>query len=492
MRGENRYSQGLAFGAVALGLAAAAPVRAGDGMEANRPAGPLLEGVLRRLQPQPSQVAKPAPPPQRRPTRPPQRVPTPAAGPGPTHVVEAELLAKSRTPAMKDIWVYREGLSVYAYRVGQVRQGELKAGRICVTHWAVKRGIVQPITDTRIGEKLVLKLRPFEDVAKPFEDVYRSETIDVLDMPRFHDVGQRLIMPADEAGRWNYRVEVGRRLRALLRLRNQLKLVVLGDCQAWFANNTEHYYGEENRKTPVALGLFQERAGLYMHRLLVEHYLVHLPRLEWVILTWNPRYVNGAWTYGAKARAFEASPGFRYDRDHAAEVLRVVDHPPLTTDQVAALSDIGPWWRRHPYGEIRGVKYGRSARPEVLGNQRKLGWYRFAPDQWEHLEAIARALAARKVRLLAFTTPVHPETARQQVKDKSGVAAKDYQDQVARLKAMEARYPGNFFFYDVNNMGDNGLDDRDFGNIDHCTDTGAEKTTREAEARRRRLVEGLK
>jgi hypothetical protein len=108
------------------------------------------------------------------------------------------------------------------------------------------------------------------------------------------------------------------------------------------------------------------------------------------------------------------------------------------------------------------------------------------------LEAIARTLADRKVKLLVVTQPVHPETGNQKVKDKSGVDEEGYKDQVARMKGMEKKYPGYFFFYDFNNVGNSGLADEDFGNIDHPTATGAQKATRAVEAYRLKLVEELR
>jgi len=60
--------------------------------------------------------------------------------------------------------------------------------------------------------------------------------------------------------------------------------------------------------------------------------------------------------------------------------------------------------------------------------------------------------------------------------------AAGYQDQVRRIEALAERHPQTLFFYDLNNLGDNGLDDADFENIDHVDASGAEKVSRRVEA----------
>ena len=407
--------------------------------------------------------------------------------------LSCQLLAKSKTPDPKALELkYDEGLVVYEYKVLQALQGSAPGPKVRVTHLAVRRKLIQPVTGRKVGDTFILCLVPWAEVQPKLKDVCISETLPVGDLPMFHDVGQQVLLPVDERGRWNYAVDIGGRLKPLIVLRNQLKLVVVGDCQAWFANNTEQYYGQENKRTPVALGVWQEREGLQIWKPFVEDYLVHLPKLEWVVLMWNPRYVNATWTYGAKAAAFLRSGGYQYDKQRAAEVFKPVAGPPLTTEQVLANPLIGGQWRRSPYNEIRGVKFGRSARGEALSVQRKFGTYRFDPANWALLESIARTLAQRKVKLLVVMEAVHPETAHLKVKDKSGVDEAGYKDQVARLKAMENKYPGLFFCYDFNNGGDNGLADEDFGNIDHPTQTGAVKITRAIEAYRLKIEQELR
>jgi hypothetical protein len=413
----------------------------------------------------------------------------------PKITAKCELVAKSKVPEPKDFKLdYADGLVVFEYKVLSVTQGNVPKANIRVTHWGVRRKMVQPLPAAKIGQQVTLRLTPYGDVEENLGKVCRSDTLAVSPMPMFHDVGQEVVLPVDERGRWNYAVEVGRRIKTLIVLRNQLKLVVLGDCQAWFANNTVQYYGEENKKTPVALGVWQEREGLELWKPFTEEYLVRLPKLEWVVLMWNPRYVNATWPYGAKAQAFLRSPGCQFDKQRAADVFKPAPAGavPLTTEQVLADPTIGAQWQKGPYNEIRGVKFGRSAKAQALEVQKKAGAYKFSSDRWDLLESMAKALAGRKVKLLVVTQPIHPATGDQNIKDKSGVDAAGYTDQVARLKAMEKKYPGLFFCYDFNNGGNNGLVDEDFGNIDHPTQTGAFKATKAIEAYRLKIEGELK
>ena len=234
----------------------------------------------------------------------------------PTHIVKVKLLEKSPMPDRGTTFVYQEALAAYRYRVVEVVKGVLQAPTILVTHWILYRNNRQPAADMAIGDVRTLKLRRFNEMPA-LQATVLSDTTDDLEAPIFHDIGTKLQLPAYERGRWSYNVELSQKMPLFFELRSQLKLVVLGDCQAACAHRAELYYGDENRITPVAYNLCQERAGLAMHKLLVDDYLLHLPKLEWVLLSWNPRYVNASWkTHGMKLAQFRSSRGYTYDKKH--------------------------------------------------------------------------------------------------------------------------------------------------------------------------------
>lgn len=413
----------------------------------------------------------------------------------PTLEVDAILQAKSDTPRKGKLIVYREALGVYEYEVLRTLRGQAPPKRILVTHWVVKQNFEQPVAGMRIGQKLRLRLRPFDDL-KGLHEVYRSHTIANLDSPMFHDVGQRLVLPEAPEQRWRYNVEVGEKLRTLHRLRDQVRLVVLGDCAAAVAQRAELYMPEANRATPVAYNLCQERAGLLMQKALVETYVVRLPRLEWVMFSWDTRLANGSWpTHGLKYGRFIKSPGYAFDLRHGDDWRPDPDVAPVTVADIEADAGIGPRWKREPWGWHRTHRlHGWWTNPfgQMAAAARQEGVYRFSEERWKLYTDLVKMLMDRKVKMLAFIPPYHPKTAELAVKDKDGTCAADYQAQVKLHEALEKQYPGQYFFYDLNRMGRHGvLDADDFGDIDHTNDTGAMKLTTHLEEWRRKLEQKL-
>ena len=404
---------------------------------------------------------------------------------GTRYSVNAKLLAKAPTPTLEQIAPYTEALAVYKYRIERQWGRKIKHEVIAVTHRVIYRNLTQPVAGKRIGQTIKLSLRPYEDVARSVQTVYRSELDGAHDLPLYHDVGQQLQLPPQERARWNYGVDLSEMMPIFLACKDQISLVALGDCQAWFANKAPLYMAEQNRDTPVALSLCQQRSGLPFQKLLVDNYLVRLPRLEWVILTWNPRFVNADWgEHGVQAERFRSSPGFAHDRKHTDEVWAPREGKPLSVEDIGREPRFAPIWAKRPWGWIylSPDRHRFPAKGEVRRAQEKLGAYKFVPERWELFEAIVETLAKRDIRLLVYTTPVHGETVNHRVKDKSGVDSTAYRDQVTRMQALEKKYPRTMFFHDLNNMGDHGLVDEDFENIDHVSASGAQKVTERVEA----------
>jgi hypothetical protein len=412
----------------------------------------------------------------------------------PTINVQVELVGKAPTPTAKQIHPYTDALGVYIYKVQKVRWGKLDpdVDRIAVTHWVVYRKHPQKITRKRLKKRMRLTITPFRNVKDRYQTVYRSEHEDALTLPLFHDLNQKIEPPPGEKTRWNYGVDLSGMFPIFFELKDQLRLVALGDCQAWFANKAQNFMGKSNLETPVALSMCQQRSGLPFQKLMIENYLIHLPELDWVVLTWNPRFVSAAWTeHGAKAKRFTESPGFAHDRENAKTLWKSdeKEKKAITTEQIRRRPDLASVWRNRPWGwlYLAPDRHRFGPRGEVLRAQKKLGQYKFVPERWKVFEEIVEILSEQEIKLLVYTTPIHPETANQKVKDKMGTDAAGYQDQVRRMGELQKKYPKTLFFYDLNNMGDNGLEDKDFENIDHVSASGAEKVSRRVEAFRRKV-----
>jgi hypothetical protein len=403
----------------------------------------------------------------------------------PTCTVRVELVEKCDQPRAQDMAPYTEAIGVYVYRVLEVQQGELEEAKIAVAHWVAKRLLPQPVTRQSIGDQSTLQICPMEEADESLQTVFRSEPASALVLPCFFDCAQELVYPEGTARRWSYRVGSSPKLRLMFLLRDQLKLAALGDCQAWFANRAELYMGEENRTTPVALNLCQKRSGLVFQRLLIETYLMRMPAMEWIVITWNPRWVNGAWAeHGVKGRELQRSPGYQYDIAHLDEVLQPRGGPPLTVRDVAR-SPSGRVWSSQPWGWLRRgdrPQGGSKGGKEVLGVQEKLGTYMFVPERWAEFESMVENVVRNTgIKILTYTQPMYPTTARYPVKDKLGTDTGHYLHQVRLMRALEEKHAGRFFFYDLNNMGRNGLDGGDFGDIDHVSGRGARRVSERVE-----------
>ena len=74
--------------------------------------------------------------------------------------IEAELLAKSTSPALADIVPYRDALVFYEYHVQRRLKGRFKGERIRVAHWGIYDTQPQAILEIEIGQRRALALRP--------------------------------------------------------------------------------------------------------------------------------------------------------------------------------------------------------------------------------------------------------------------------------------------------------------------------------------------
>jgi len=95
----------------------------------------------------------------------------------PKLMVEATLEERSRTPRLQEISPYREALSVLAYRVEQVLEGDYDEKRLRVAHWSILGGSTLGIDRMQLGSTRRLVLEPF-DANRQLESLYLSETLE--------------------------------------------------------------------------------------------------------------------------------------------------------------------------------------------------------------------------------------------------------------------------------------------------------------------------
>lgn len=86
--------------------------------------------------------------------------PSRATGP---FVVRASLQACSRTPSLREISPYRDALIVCEWTITEVLSGTPPGSRVRVAHWALRKGVSQPITFAAPGFTRELRLVPVTD-----------------------------------------------------------------------------------------------------------------------------------------------------------------------------------------------------------------------------------------------------------------------------------------------------------------------------------------
>jgi uncharacterized membrane protein YkoI len=266
--------------------------------------------------------------------------------------------------------------------------------------------------------------------------------------------------------------------RLLIKLRYQLKLAAFGDSRGKKGINPMYFFGEENRKYPMALNFSDDGAGLGRTKAIVEDYLPLAPNIEWVVYAISPRIFN------------------RYYENWGAEGIQVGSA--YRTDRMG-------WgvWKEKNTGLVPrndpALKSGHTIGDEVQDRggdddsddddddddeddeehareRLSRGRYELKAKRVDGFESIIQILEKRNIKLFAFTTPIHPVSAGQPCTDDDGTTREAYDELVSKMKAFEKKYP-NFYFVDINNKGRHKLAGTDFDDMDHLNKQGAKKLT---------------
>lgn len=159
-------------------------------------------------------------------------------------------------------------------------------------------------------------MRRFQKIYNQFSELERLYTSDTLalnpDLPLYHDAGQKILKNRSVEERYDYDSIFSEKMPVFWRLKNQLKLVALGDSRGEAGIQAEMFYGEENRKTPVAYNLAISGGLLEFQEIVVDKYLLKLPNLAWIVYQMSPRAVNRYFEHSADRRLLR-SPGFAFD-----------------------------------------------------------------------------------------------------------------------------------------------------------------------------------
>jgi hypothetical protein len=393
-------------------------------------------------------------------------------------LVEAERVAASKAQTVKDVRPYDEGLAWHEYRVKRVLGGELDASTILVAHWTVLAAKAVPVS-TKEGEIVELKLAPFEFVPG-VKDLHQSDTLDAqfdaasLTAPRFLDVTQRpgQAVPASIA-RYDYRGNVSEQMRLYWTLRGQLRVVAMGNSHATKGVDARAIMDHDNWAYPAMLNMAPAGANNEHQCLMLREYVIQLPKLEWLLWVVSARNFNAERVDDRKYEEFIASPGWQYDQQHRGEFW------PVPETQTRVSSDelqkaMGPMGL-----DLWGcLVVTKSLLPDDLDEQRRIihdqcreARFTWNDQAFAKFRDAARAFTARGVKVLIFTTPMHPLTKDTPAADPDGTSHEGFLEVVRHMEEFDKDTPG-LWFRDFHKDGVHDFLADEFYDVDHLNKKG--------------------
>lgn len=395
--------------------------------------------------------------------------------------LRGELIAKSKLPTLEEISPYREALVFYEYKLKKRLDGEFKGKKLRVAHWAIYDNQPQSIGDAKIGTSRTLELYPFQQF-RELESIYTSDTLALdLDIPLYHDIGQKILEDRSIDDRFDYDSILSEKMPVFWQLKDQLKLVALGDSRCECGVRTGIFYGEENQKTPVAYNLAISGGSLEVQKLVVDEYLLKLPNLEWVVYQMSPRVVNRHFEKSSE-RELRRSDGFEFDQKHAETLWKPSDgnDKKKTTDEISAIPYVGVYWSERPWGWEYKNEVWQNPETDDFDEE-----WEISEKRWKRLEDMIASLKGRDVQMLLYLSPFHPIMRGESVVDDDGTTQEGYRELVNELRKLEKQFP-NFVFVDLMLGGDHDFTSEMFKDLDHLNARGATKLTQELEKIRKR------
>lgn len=100
----------------------------------------------------------------------------------------ATLTAPSETPDPAKIEPYYQALSVYEYKVVEVKEGVYTDPTVCVAHWVIMDKQKLPIATRPIGTKVELLLEPYDANPQLETDFWLMDNVNNADIPLMYDL----------------------------------------------------------------------------------------------------------------------------------------------------------------------------------------------------------------------------------------------------------------------------------------------------------------
>ena len=394
--------------------------------------------------------------------------------------LKVKLLAKSKIPTLADIAPYREALVFYEYSVRKRIEGTFKRDqKLRVAHWAIYDNQPQTIGNAKVGSSHTLHLYPYQQFNE-LKSLYTSDTLTLdPDIPLYHDVGQKILENRSVEERYDYDSIFSEKMPIFWRIKDQLKLVSLGDSRGEAGVRAEIFYGTENQKTPVAYNLAISGGPLEFQEIVVDKYLTKMPNLEWVVYQMSPRAVNRHFEHSAD-RELLKSRGFAFDRKHAETLWQRSDAAKKTVAGITSIPHVSEYWNERPWGWKFKAEVWQHPKTERFEQE-----WEISKKRWNRLTSMIAALNERDVKMLLYLSPLHPIMRGQPVVDDDGTTQEGYRELVDELKQLAAQFP-NFVFVDLLQGGNHDFLPEMFKDLDHLNALGATKLTQKLEEVRQR------
>ena len=388
--------------------------------------------------------------------------------------VEVERLHASKARSPQDVQPYDEALAWHEYRVRRVLRGRLDAKIIRVAHWTVLAAKAVPVS-AKSGEVTTLTVVPFESL-KELKDISASDDLDVVAMepPRFLDLSQA-VSTTPGIIRYDYRGNVSEQMQLYWKLRGQLRVVAMGNSHATKGVNPRAIMGNDNWGTPLMLNMAPAGANMDQQCLMLREYVLPLPKLEWLLWVVSARSFNAERKDTRKYEEFTASPGWLYDQKHKPELwpIPAMDKP-VTSTELEEMRD----WSLDIWGSLI---LGKSMLPRELDKQKELvlgecnsARFSWGADIFAKLCETAQMFRARGVKVLLFTTPIHPFVKEAAASDPDGTTHEGYREMVRHMEEFDRTTPG-LWFRDFNKDGDHPFPAEEFYDVDHLNRPGTHR-----------------
>jgi hypothetical protein len=390
--------------------------------------------------------------------------------------VEVERLGYSKPPTVEQVSPYNEALVFHSYRVKNVFGGKLSDETIQVGHWAIIDGKSRAIASNK-GQTTRLEILPIEKVpgandlfhANELDDLYSSQYIEVLPPDQ----------PVVSSFRYQYGGPISKQMRLYWELKDQLRLIAIGNSRTSVGVATEAFLQPQNKLTPLALNLAPPGSNLELQQLLVTDYLQDLPSLEWVLWGLSPRYFNKHRPPNARLQDFVESHGYRHDQqqardykkgwakqtDRSLSLIAELNLPTATSYGATIRDDVAPLNpKNHHDAELLKKAFSRVR-------------FEWDEEQWSRFQKVIHTMHQRGLRILLFIPPTHPFCAEYHASDPDGTGPEHHSLVVKKLTELDHEL-GRVWFEDFHKAGHHSFPPEDFSDVGHLDRSGAMKLTK--------------